>query len=105
MCIRDSDVLGKREAGDRLSKAPDRGRQVTARGVGARHPSERGDVARRALECAAVREARRGALQRSPGYVPALAGMARTDAARGDLPTAIGRLRQAVTRLPLPEYV
>jgi tetratricopeptide (TPR) repeat protein len=58
----------------------------------------RGDVA-------AARLAYRGALERSPGYVPALAGMARTDAARGDLPTAIGRLREAVTRLPLPEYV
>jgi tetratricopeptide (TPR) repeat protein len=54
---------------------------------------------------AAARLVYRGALERSPGYVPAAAGLARTDAARGGLETAIRRLREAVTRLPLPEYV
>ncbi len=47
----------------------------------------------------------RAALEQSPGYVPASAGLARTDAARGDLGSAIRRYRDAVGRLPLPEYV
>jgi tetratricopeptide (TPR) repeat protein len=44
------------------------------------------------------------ALSRLPGYVPAEAGLAKVDAARGRLPQAIRRLRPAVARLPLPEY-
>src|SRR3954452_2048641 len=42
---------------------------------------------------------------RFAGYIPALAGLARVDAPRGDLGSAIRRYRQVVARLPLPEYV
>lgn len=47
----------------------------------------------------------RAALVRFAGYVPAIAGLARLDAARGDLGAAIRRYRRVVARLPLPEYV
>ncbi|HEX8074582.1 MAG TPA: tetratricopeptide repeat protein, partial [Thermoleophilaceae bacterium] len=40
-----------------------------------------------------------------PGYAPALAGLARVDAARGDLDAAIRRMRGVVDRLPLPQHV
>ncbi|HEX8856609.1 MAG TPA: tetratricopeptide repeat protein, partial [Thermoleophilaceae bacterium] len=53
----------------------------------------------------AAREAYRTALARFPGYVPASAGLARVEAARGDLGAAIRRYSSAVARLPLPEYV
>ncbi|MFL5826176.1 MAG: tetratricopeptide repeat protein [Thermoleophilaceae bacterium] len=52
-----------------------------------------------------AREAYRLALARFPRYVPAGAGLARVEAAGGDLPAAIRRYRSAVARLPLPEYV
>jgi tetratricopeptide (TPR) repeat protein len=45
------------------------------------------------------------ALSRYPGYVPAQAGLARVDASRGELGSAIRRYRAVVTRLPMPEYV
>jgi pentatricopeptide repeat protein len=44
------------------------------------------------------------ALARYPGYVPAAAGLARAEAAGGDLAAAIRRHRRVVERLPLPEY-
>jgi tetratricopeptide (TPR) repeat protein len=47
----------------------------------------------------------RAALARFGGYVPAQAGLARVDAARGELDRAIPQFRRVVTRLPLPEYV
>src|SRR5258706_3042236 len=47
----------------------------------------------------------RAALARFAGYVPALAGLAKVDAARGQLGLAISRYRVVVGRLPLPEYV
>jgi tetratricopeptide (TPR) repeat protein len=47
----------------------------------------------------------RTALARFAGYVPAQAGLARLDAARGNLSGAIRRYRGVVARLPLPEYV
>src|SRR3954470_7178304 len=53
----------------------------------------------------AASRAYRTALYRFPGYAPAEAGLARVDAARGRLPSAIRRLRGVVARLPLPEYV
>jgi tetratricopeptide (TPR) repeat protein len=53
----------------------------------------------------AADEAYHAALARFGGYVPAQAGLARLDAARGDLSRAIGRFRGVVARLPLPEYV
>jgi tetratricopeptide (TPR) repeat protein len=53
----------------------------------------------------AAREAYRTALARFPGYVPASAGIASVEAARGRLAPAIRRYRGAVARLPLPQYV
>jgi tetratricopeptide (TPR) repeat protein len=47
----------------------------------------------------------RAALNSVPGYVPAQAGLAKVDIAHGHVGAAIARLRGAVTRLPLPEYV
>jgi tetratricopeptide (TPR) repeat protein len=38
-------------------------------------------------------------------YVPAIAGLARTEAAQGHLRSAIDNYRVAVSRLPLPEYI
>src|SRR3954452_6496653 len=60
------------------------------------------------LQVGRVRAARtsyEGALERFGGYVPALAGLAKTDVARGRLASAIRRYRRVVARLPLPEYV
>jgi tetratricopeptide (TPR) repeat protein len=45
------------------------------------------------------------ALARYPKYVPAEAGLARVEAARGQLDAAARRFRAVVARLPLPEYV
>jgi tetratricopeptide (TPR) repeat protein len=53
----------------------------------------------------AARHAYRQALARFPKYVAADAGLARVEAARGDLPGAIVRYRSVVARLPLPEHV
>jgi tetratricopeptide (TPR) repeat protein len=47
----------------------------------------------------------RTALARFPRYAPAVAGLARVDAARGKLAAAIRRYRDVVARMPLPEYV
>jgi tetratricopeptide (TPR) repeat protein len=54
---------------------------------------------------AAARAAHRAALAAVPGYPAAEAGLARLDAARGDLDGAIRRWRALSARLPLPEYV
>jgi tetratricopeptide (TPR) repeat protein len=54
---------------------------------------------------AAASHAYRLAIYRFPAYVPALAGLARVDLARGHLALGIRRLRDVVSRLPLPEYV
>jgi tetratricopeptide (TPR) repeat protein len=53
----------------------------------------------------AARDAYRLAVARFPSYLPAAAGLARVDAARGDLAVAIRRYRSVVDRLPLPEHV
>jgi tetratricopeptide (TPR) repeat protein len=53
----------------------------------------------------AARRAYRTALTGLPGYVPALAGLARVDAAGGRLGAAIVRYGDVVARLPLPEHV
>jgi tetratricopeptide (TPR) repeat protein len=58
----------------------------------------KGDVA------AAEQEGTR-ALMESPGYAPALAALAKIDAAKGNFLVAIGRLQQAVNQTPLPEFV
>jgi tetratricopeptide (TPR) repeat protein len=47
----------------------------------------------------------RDALARFPGYVPASAGLAGVEAARGRFAPAIRRYGDAVARLPLPQYV
>ena len=52
-----------------------------------------------------AREAYRTALARFPGYVPASAGLAGVEAADYDFGSAIARYRDAVNRLPLPQYV
>jgi len=53
----------------------------------------------------AARAAQRAALAAVPGYPAAEAGLARLDAAGGDLLGAIRRWRALAVRLPLPEYV
>jgi len=53
----------------------------------------------------AARHAYRQALARFPGYVPASAGLAGVEAAHGQFAVAIRRYRDAVARLPLPQYV
>jgi tetratricopeptide (TPR) repeat protein len=52
-----------------------------------------------------AREAYRTALESFPRYVPATAGLANVDAAHFDFRAAIRRYRDAVARLPLPQYV
>jgi tetratricopeptide (TPR) repeat protein len=47
----------------------------------------------------------RQALALVPGHPPADAGLARVQAARGDLSGAIRRLSRVVARLPLPQYI
>jgi tetratricopeptide (TPR) repeat protein len=47
----------------------------------------------------------RGALAVFPGYVTALDGLARVEAARGRLPRAIALSRRAVDSVPLPQLV
>jgi tetratricopeptide (TPR) repeat protein len=53
---------------------------------------------------AAAETAYREALAAEPEFPAALAGLARVDAARGDLDHAIAGYRDVVERLPLPEY-
>lgn len=53
----------------------------------------------------AARAAYRAAVARVPGYVPAIVGLARVDAASRRHDAAIRRLRGVVARLPLPGYV
>src|SRR5207245_392884 len=53
----------------------------------------------------AARQAYRLALARFSKYVPADAGLARVEAARGELSAAIARYGSVVAPLPLPEYV
>ncbi|WP_259314226.1 tetratricopeptide repeat protein [Capillimicrobium parvum] len=55
-------------------------------------------------DLAGAERASRSALAQDPGYVPAQAGLARVEAARGRLPRAIARLRGVVESLPLPQY-
>jgi tetratricopeptide (TPR) repeat protein len=43
-------------------------------------------------------------LSHVPAYVPAEAGLARVEAARGDVDEAIARLQRVVARVPLPEF-
>ena len=52
-----------------------------------------------------AREAYRTALESFPRYVPATAGLANIEAAHRDFGAAIRRYRDAVARLPLPQYV
>jgi tetratricopeptide (TPR) repeat protein len=52
-----------------------------------------------------ARRAAREALHNFPGYPAAENALARAEAAAGDLPAALRRLRALVDRLPLPEHV
>ena len=61
------------------------------------------ELARGRVGAAAL--AYRQALALVPRYAAADAGLARVQAARGDLPAAIRRLSGVVARLPLPQYV
>src|SRR3954452_5085606 len=61
------------------------------------------ELARGRVGAAAL--AYRQALALVPRYAAADAGLARAEAARGDLPAAIRRLSGVVARLPLPQYV
>ena len=98
----------------RAARRPDRRhRGDAARRLGrrrrAREPRVRADVARQPRARARRGSARpsdayRLALSRYPEYAPAQAGLARADAARGDLAAAIRRYERVVERLPLPEY-
>jgi tetratricopeptide (TPR) repeat protein len=56
-------------------------------------------------ELAPAEHAYRTALASFPRYAPATAGLARVDAARGNLGSTIRRYRAVVARVPLPEYV
>lgn len=47
----------------------------------------------------------RRAVEEDPSFVPALAGLARIDAARRGFPAAIAAYRSVVARYPLPQYV
>ena len=53
---------------------------------------------------AAADRAYRAALELSPGYVHAEAGLARVDAARGRFARSAARLRPVLARLPSPQY-
>src|SRR5437879_3010916 len=64
-----------------------------------------GDLQFQRGDLAAARVAYGRAAYEFPGYAPAIAGLARVDAARGRLGPAIARLRGVVERLPLPQYV
>jgi len=52
-----------------------------------------------------ARDAYGTALESFPRYVPAIAGQANVEAARGHYATAMRRYRGAIARLPLPQYV
>jgi tetratricopeptide (TPR) repeat protein len=52
-----------------------------------------------------ARDAYGTALESFPRYVPAIAGVANIEAAHGNFRSAIRRYRDAVARLPLPQYV
>lgn len=56
-------------------------------------------------EVATAEQIYRASLEASPEFVWALVGMARADAARGDLEAAISGYQQAVATLPLPEFL
>jgi tetratricopeptide (TPR) repeat protein len=56
-------------------------------------------------DLAAAEEQYRRSLDQLPGYPYALAGMARVRAAEGEVDEAAGFYRQAIERVPLPEFV
>jgi tetratricopeptide (TPR) repeat protein len=64
-----------------------------------------GEIERQRGRDAAARHAFNAALAAVPGHPGAGAGLARMDAAAGNLPGAIARWRSVAARLPLPEYV
>jgi tetratricopeptide (TPR) repeat protein len=64
-----------------------------------------GELERQRGHTAGARQAFRAALVSVPGHPGGTAGMARLDAAAGNLDGAIARWRRIADRLPLPEYV
>jgi len=64
-----------------------------------------GDLLRGGGRVAEATDAYKAALDSVPTYTAAQVGLARLDAARGNFAAAAGRLRSAVTTLPLPETV
>jgi tetratricopeptide (TPR) repeat protein len=64
-----------------------------------------GELERQRGDTAGARMAFRAALVSVPGHPGGTAGMARLDAANGNLDGAIARWRRIADRLPLPEYV
>lgn len=64
-----------------------------------------GDLLLDARKVSAARRAYREALVGVPAHLPAQAGLARVDVAKGHLPAAARRLRAVTRRLPLPTYL
>lgn len=64
-----------------------------------------GDLTLNTGDIDGARAAYRGALAKAPGHLPAEAGLAKVDVARGRLEPAQRRLRSVSERLPLPAYV
>jgi tetratricopeptide (TPR) repeat protein len=64
-----------------------------------------GDLLMDAGRISSARQAYREALSSVPGHLPARAGLARVDVARGRLAVAGRKLRQVTKRLPLPTYL
>ncbi len=64
-----------------------------------------GELARAAGQPALAAHHYRNALDADPTYMPALAGVARLEVARGDLAAAVRDYTRVVQRLPLTEYV
>ena len=64
-----------------------------------------GDLYLMKNDAQAAEKVHRSSLDASPGFVWALAGLARARAAQGDLDEAIALYQQAVDAIPLPEFV
>jgi len=64
-----------------------------------------GDLLMDAGRKGSARQAYREALASEPGHLPARAGLARVDVARGRLAAAGRKLRRVAERLPIPTYV
>ena len=63
-----------------------------------------GELAFQAGDLAAAQQGYLDSRTRDPGYLPALAGLARVAAARGDTAAAVAGYRRVLDALPLPQY-